>query len=245
MSEKSKASTLAALALAGVVAVTSPGPAVSQETQPQATTTLTQATNQQQNVRFLDVSARRDGWAFAQGLAVNGSNNRKIVIVSYADPGTTRAFYDLATQFAQAPQNMPIFGVVRAPAHPTNPNPLGYEVYFNGLPVPTEASPDTSFTRQQHLAASIRSIGRVHFSAAAVTDNDTDSPVVAMADGGKSNRVAVVTGKASSSGTVGGSGSGGNAAGGTGSAGAGDSGGAGGKSGGNTEVAAIVFNNDL
>lgn len=246
MSEKSKASTLAALALAGVVAVTAPGPASSQDAQPQATTTLTQANTQQtQGIRYMDVTARRDGWAVAQGLGVSGSNNRKIVIVSYSDPGTTRAFYDLAQQFAQPPQNLPIFGVVRAPAHPTNPNQLGYEVYFNGLPVPTEASPDTSFTRQQHLAASIRSIGRVHFSAAAITDNETDSPVVAMSGGGKSNMVAAVAGKASSSsGTVGGSGTGGNGSGGAGAAGGGDTGGAaGGK--GSTEVAAIVFNNDL
>lgn len=131
-------------------------PAAAQTATPQA----------QPSIRYLDLTARHDGWAFAQGLAVTGSSERKIVIVSYADPTQTRAFYDLAAGFAQSPQSLPIFGVVRAPPHPTNPNPLGYEVYFNGLPIPTEAQPDRSFTLQEHLAASLRSIARVHFSGA-------------------------------------------------------------------------------
>lgn len=127
----------------------------------------TQNTAQTQTlpIRFLDTTARRDGWAVAQGLGVSGSKDRKIVIVSYLDPTTTRAFYDIAVSFARTPDNLPIFGVVRAPPHPTSPNPLGYEVYFNGLPVPTEDKPDASFTKQEHLSASIRSIKRVHFSS--------------------------------------------------------------------------------
>jgi hypothetical protein len=124
------------------------------------------ATQQAQELRYLDVTARNDGWAVAQGLGVSGSSERKIVIVSYADPAMTRAFYDLALQFTRPPQNLPIFGVVRAPPHPENPNPLRYEVYFNGTPIPTEAQPDRSFTPQEHLAASLRSLARVHFGAA-------------------------------------------------------------------------------
>jgi len=131
-------------------------PAAAQTATPQA----------QPSIRYLDLTARHDGWAFAQGLAVTGSSERKIVIVSYADTALTRAFHDLALQFTRPSQNLPIFGVVRAPPHPENPNPLHYEVYFNGLPIPTEAQPDRSFTPQEHLAASLRSIGRVHFGAA-------------------------------------------------------------------------------
>lgn len=124
------------------------------------------ATQQQPAMRFLDVTARNDGWVLAQSMGVSGSNERKIVVVSYADPAMTRAFYDLALRFTQAPQNLPIFGVVRAPPHPENQNPLHYEVYFNGVRIPTEAQPDMSFTPQEHLAASLRSIGRIHFGAA-------------------------------------------------------------------------------
>lgn len=123
------------------------------------------ATQQQPAMRYLDVTARNDGWAVAQGLGVSGSGERKIVIVSYADPTITRTFHDLAVEFTRPPQNLPIFGVVRAPPHPDNPNPLGFEVYFNGLPIPTEAQPDRTFTPQEHLAASLRSIGRIHFGA--------------------------------------------------------------------------------
>lgn len=123
------------------------------------------ATQQQPAMRYLDVTARNDGWAVAQGLGVSGSGERKIVIVSYADPTITRTFHDLAVEFTRPPQSLPIFGVVRAPPHPDDPNPLGFEVYFNGLPIPTEAQPDRSFTPQEHLAASLRSIGRIHFGA--------------------------------------------------------------------------------
>lgn len=132
------------------------------------TTPPTQNTAQTQTlpVRTLDTTARRDGWAMAQALGVSGSKDRKIVVVSYLDPATTRAFYDIAVSFTRAPDNLPIFGVVRAPPHPTNPNKLGYEVYFNGLPIPTEDKPDARFTKQEHLAASIRSVKRVHFGAA-------------------------------------------------------------------------------
>lgn len=115
-------------------------------------------------IRYLDLTARNDGWAFAQALGVSGSNEQKIVVVSYMDPAMTRTFYDIAVSFTRTPENLPIFGVVRAPPHPTSPNPLGYEVYFNGLPIPTEDKPDASFTKQEHLSASIRSLKRVHFS---------------------------------------------------------------------------------
>lgn len=132
---------------------------------PATAPTQSPAQTQTRPVRFLDTTARRDGWAVAQGLGVSGSKDRKIVVVSYLDPATTRAFYDIAVSFTRTPDTLPIFGVVRAPPHPDSPNPLGYEVYFNGLPVPTEETPDASFTKQEHLSASIRSIVRAHFSS--------------------------------------------------------------------------------
>lgn len=155
---------IAAVVIVTMTSLLLSGPTALAQSQTAATT---QNTVQAQNlpIRYLDVTARRDGWVFAQALGVSGSNEQKIVVVSYMDPAMTRTFYDIAVSFTRSPDNLPIFGVVRAPPHPTSPNPLGYEVYFNGLPIPTEDKPDASFTKPEHLSASIRSLKRVHFGA--------------------------------------------------------------------------------
>lgn len=238
MSEKSKASTLAALALAGVVAVTAPGPAASQDVQPQTTTA--QATTQQtQGVRFLDFTNRNDGWAAAQTAAIIGSRDRKIVIISYSDGPTTRAIYDTAVQFTRPPQALPVFGVVRAPQHPTQPNPNGFDIYINGVPLGEVPNPDNAYSRTQFFAQLMNNIKRDYFAAATVEANPigtTTTAMVAYTAGQQSG------GQKSSSGggAGGGTGSATGSAGG-GSSGSGDS--AGGK--GSTEIAAVVFNPDL
>lgn len=101
------------------------------------TTSPTQRTAQAQTlpIRYLDVTARNDGWVAAQALGVSGSSERRFVIVSYMDPTMTRAFYDIAVSFTRAPNTLPIFGVVRAPPHPTEPNVNGFDIYINGLPL--------------------------------------------------------------------------------------------------------------
>lgn len=237
MSEKSKASTLAALALAGVVAVTAPGPASSQDVQPQTTTA--QATTQQtQGVRFLDFTNRNDGWAASQTAAIIGSRDRKIVIISYSDGPTTRAIYDTAVQFTRPPQALPVFGVVRAPQHPTEPNPNGFDIYINGVPLGEVPNPDNAYSRTQFFAQLMNNIKRDYFAAATVGAE----PI------GATNTLMAYTAAEKSGGHK--SSSGGGASGGTGSAtgsasggssGSGDS--AGGKD--STEIAAVVFNPDL
>lgn len=136
-----------ALAVAACAVAAVPAPALAENAPP----------------RYLDVTARRDGWVLGQSLAVSGSKNNAIVVVSYANPDVTRAFFDLAQRYAQPPHSLPVFGVVRAPHHPQTPNRLDYTVFFNGLPIPTEAEPDRRFTQTEHLDASLRSIGRLHF----------------------------------------------------------------------------------
>lgn len=234
MSETSKASTLAALALAGVVAITAPGPAASQEVQPQTTTA--QATTQQtQGVRYLDFSQRNDGWAASQTAAIIGSRERKIVIISYSDGPTTRAIYDTAVNYTRPPQSLPVFGVVRAPQHPTQPNPNGFDIYINGVPLGEVPNPDSAYSRTQFFAQLMDNIKRSYFAEARADASPigVTGAVMAYSAGEKSG------GNKSSSG--GGAGSGGTGSAG-GSAGSGDSA-AGGK--GSTEIAAVVFNPDL
>ncbi|MFZ5593251.1 MAG: hypothetical protein ACOY4D_03115 [Pseudomonadota bacterium] len=103
----------------------------------QTPTPPTQSAAQAQKlpIRYLDLTARNDGWVTAQALGVSGSSERKLVIVSYMDPTTTRAFYDIAVSFTRAPNKLPIFGVVRAPQHPTEPHVIGFDIYINGLPL--------------------------------------------------------------------------------------------------------------
>lgn len=117
-------------------------------------------TQQAQELRYLDLTARNDGWVAAQTLAVSGSGNRRVVIVSYADPATTRAFYDLAVGFARPPQSLPIFGVIRAPQHPTEPNGNGFDIYINGLPLGEVENPDNAYTPAQHLQSLLNYIRR-------------------------------------------------------------------------------------
>jgi hypothetical protein len=97
----------------------------------------TPSTAQGRNVpiRFLDVTERNDGWVLAQSLGVSGSSEHKIAIISYMDLAMTRAFYDIAVSFTQAPNPLPIFGVVRAAQHPTEPNQNGFDIYINGVPL--------------------------------------------------------------------------------------------------------------
>lgn len=243
MSEKSKASTLAALALAGVVAITAPGPAASQDTNQtnttsQATTQLTQAnTQQQQAIRYMDVTARNDGWVLAQSLGVSGSSERKIVIISYADAQTTRAFYDTAVQFTRPPQSLPIFGVVRAPQHPTQPNRNGFDIYINGVSLGEIPNPDTAYSSTQFFAAIMDNVKREYYASRAAQAGPIATTTTAMLARNTTGGNQSSGGSASGGGTGGG---GGSSAGGNSS---GDSS-AGGKNGG-TEVAAIVFNPDL
>lgn len=115
---------------------------------------------QAQELRYLDVTARNDGWAVAQALGVSGSSERKIVIVSYADPPTTRAFYDIGLEFTRPPQALPIFGVVRAPQHPTEPNANGFDLYINGVPLGEVPNPDNAYTPGQFLRALLNNVRR-------------------------------------------------------------------------------------
>lgn len=118
------------------------------------------ATPTAQELRYLDFTARNDGWIGAQSLAVSGSGERRLVIVSYMDPTTTRAFYDIAVSFTRAPQPLPIFGVVRAPQHPTEPKANGFDIYINGLPLGEVENPDNAYTPAQHLEALLNYVRR-------------------------------------------------------------------------------------
>lgn len=116
----------------GMVAL---APALACAQTPTAAPTQNAPQAQKLPIRYLDLTARRDGWAGAQVLAISGSGERKLVIVSYLDPTMTRAFYDIAVSFTRPPNALPIFGVVRAPQHPTEPNANGFDIYINGLPL--------------------------------------------------------------------------------------------------------------
>jgi hypothetical protein len=99
------------------------------------TTTPTQSAAKVQKlpIRYLDVTARNDGWVLAQSLGVSGSSEHKLAIISYMEPAMTRTFYDVAVSFTRPPYTLPIFGVVRAPQHPTEPNANGFDIYINGV----------------------------------------------------------------------------------------------------------------
>ncbi len=121
------------------------------------------ATQQAQELRYLDFTARNDGWAAAQSAALIGSRDQRIVLVSYADPRTTRTFYDIALEFTRPPQALPIFGVVRAPQHPTEPNANGFDLYINGLPLGEVPNPDNAYTPAQFLRALLNNVRREHY----------------------------------------------------------------------------------
>lgn len=110
------------------------------------------ADTQQTSLRYLDVTARNDGWIAAQDLAIIGSRDHRIVLISYADPQTTRAIYDLAVSYTKPPYNLPIFGVSRAPQHPTEPNANGFDIYINGLPLGAVPNPEPRVSNVQHLS---------------------------------------------------------------------------------------------
>lgn len=150
MSIKDKASDAAALALAGIIAMTPvtgnttanslptadadkpvPTELVSINRSPMilppgvelpADINPGQAATQpsQQAIRYLDVTRVENGWGVAIATAVGASRNNKVVIVSYLDPQNTRALYDAAVPFTQTPTNMPIVGLIRSPAAPAD-----------------------------------------------------------------------------------------------------------------------------
>jgi hypothetical protein len=101
--------------------------------------------------RYLDFTARNDGWAAAQTAAIIGSKEHRVVLISYADPGTTRAFYDLAQRYAAPPHSVPIFGVVRAPDHPAESSANGFDIYLNGVPLGDVENPDEHFSQLRFL----------------------------------------------------------------------------------------------
>ncbi len=113
-----------------------------------------------QELRYLDFTARNDGWAAAQSAAIIGSRDQHIVIVSFADPQTTRTFYDIALEFTRPPQALPIFGVVRAPQHPTEPNANGFDIYINGVSLGEVPNPDNAYTPAQFLRALLNNVRR-------------------------------------------------------------------------------------
>lgn len=124
----------------------------------------------QQAIRYLDVTRVENGWGVAIATAVGASRNNKVVIVSYLDPQNTRALYDAAVPFTQTPTNMPIVGLIRSPAVPADvtsePNPQGFEVFFNGVRVPPLPKSDPRFTRTDELTMAIRVLHRTYFAAA-------------------------------------------------------------------------------
>lgn len=125
---------------------------------PPASPTQNVAQAQNLPIRYLDFTARNDGWAAAQTASIIGSRERKLVIVSYMDPAMTRTFYDIAVSFTRAPNTLPIFGVVRAPQHPKEPNANGFDIYIDGLPLGDVPNPDNFYTPPQFLRALLEQI---------------------------------------------------------------------------------------
>ncbi len=155
---------------------------------------------QQQGIRYLDVTKdSQQGWALAQATATQASRNNKVVIISYLDSTTTRALYDAAVPFTQAPTNLPIVGLIRSPGAPSTvtetANPLGFDIFFNGSIFPRDTNPSKNFSRIDHLSATIRSIQRNYFATASVASTDTRL-AVNTSGGGKSS-----SGSGSGSGT--------------------------------------------
>ncbi|MBK9585649.1 MAG: hypothetical protein KA099_01685 [Alphaproteobacteria bacterium] len=238
MSKKDKASDAVALALAGVLTVTSvpagstansmpdtlnhPAP-ITEMASINRSPTMTlppgvelpadsinpgQSTQpaQAQPIRYLDVTKdTQQGWALAQTTAASASRNNRVVIISYLDPPTTRALYDAAVPFTQPPTNLPVVGLIRSPSAPPSvsvtPNPLGFDVFFNGSVIPPMEKPDPRFTRTDQLSAFMRGIHRNHFAAATASVSPDTRLAVNMATGGKSSGG---SGSATGSGSAGG-----------------------------------------
>jgi hypothetical protein len=239
MSKKDKASDAVALALAGVLTVTSVPAGSTSNSVPDAlnhTAPITemasinrspmtlppgvelpadispgQSTQPEQAppIRYMDLTKKADGWDFGQGLAINGSSNRRIVIVSYLDEATTASFLRIAESYRGGTTNLPIFGVLRSPLPPASvsrtPNPLGFDIFFDGTAIPPMERPDPRFTRTDQLSAFMRGIHRNYFAATASLGSDT-RVAANMVTGGKSSGG---TGSATGSGSAGGKSGGG------------------------------------
>lgn len=126
-------------------------------------------------IRYLDMTARTDGWGAAQLAATAASKDRNVVVVSYLDPQQTRALYDEAARFMEQWKRPRITGIIRSPAAPahmkTTPNPLRFDVFFDGTVIPPMQHPDPRFTRMEQLDAVLRGIQRNDFAATPAQDN--------------------------------------------------------------------------
>lgn len=152
---------IAAVVIVTMTSLLPCGPAALAQTHP-APPTQNAAQAQNLPIRYLDFTARNDGWAAAQTASIIGSRERKLVIVSYMGPAMTRSLYDIAVSFTRAPNTLPIFGVVRAPQHPTEPNANGFEIYIDGLPLGEVPNPDNFYTPAQFLSELLKNIQRQH-----------------------------------------------------------------------------------
>lgn len=121
-------------------------------------------------IRYLDMTARTDGWGAAQLAATAASKDRNVVVVSYLDPQQTRALYDEAVRFMADWKRPRITGVIRSPSPPAHmndgANPLGFDLYFDGAFFPRDTAPDPRFSVKDHLGATLRAIQRNNFTDA-------------------------------------------------------------------------------
>lgn len=125
-------------------------------------------------IRYMDLTARTDGWGAAQLTAAAASKDRNVVVVSYLDPQQTRALYDEAVRFMADGKQPRITGILRSPSAPAHmkatPNPLRFDVFFDGSVIPPMEHPDPRFTRMEQLDAVLRGIHRTYFAATPAQD---------------------------------------------------------------------------
>ena len=125
-------------------------------------------------IRYMDLTARSDGWGAAQLAATKASKDKQVIVVSYLDPQQTRALYDEAARFMAEWKQPRVVGVIRSPAAPANmsatPNPLQFDVFFDGSVIPPMEHPDPRFTRLEQLDAVLRGIHRTYFAATPAQD---------------------------------------------------------------------------
>lgn len=121
-----------------------------------------------QKIRYLDTTAREDGWGVSLATAVQASRGKKVVIVSYLDPQQTRALYDAAERFMKNSAQPRVVGVIRSPGAPATveeeKNPLGWDIFFDGIAVPPPQKLDPRFTRVDELETALR-VMRKHYFA--------------------------------------------------------------------------------
>jgi hypothetical protein len=119
-------------------------------------------------IQYLDMTTRADGWAAAQLAATAASRNKGVVVVSYLDPQITRALFDEAVRFMRQSAQPRVVGIIRSPAAPAHitatPNPLQFDVFFDGSVIPPMEHPDPRFTRPDQLNAVLRGIQRNYFA---------------------------------------------------------------------------------